>query len=187
MNTPLSLPDFLENIWQTLRRASADKKHPFRYFSLGSMHASGPRQRTVALRKIDTQAHLWIYTDYRAEKISHFRQFPQASLLFFDPKKWLQVQINAQVLIHYQDTESQQIWKNISPHARKDYSSMLAPGTALSEGDKPMYGSAEKENYFCRLEFIPTHLEILQISREEHQRASFVCLENEWEGSWLVP
>lgn len=187
MNEQISHTDFLENAWQGLRRATVDKKHPFRYFSLASAQPKASlRQRMVALRKIDSDNHLWIYTDYRSEKIAHFEARPEASLLFFHPRQWLQIQVEAEVCIHYQDAESQQIWKGISEHARKDYSTQKPPGTVMSEGESPQYLS-EGENYFCRVEFIPKNLEILQIRREGHRRARFIYSESSWQGSWLIP
>jgi pyridoxine/pyridoxamine 5'-phosphate oxidase len=186
MNQEITLNDFAEEAWKDLRRATVDKKHPFRYFSLASTHQTQLRQRTVALRKIDEQSHLWVYTDYRAEKVSHFQAEPKASLLFFHPKQWLQIHIEAEVIIHYQDERSQEIWKGLPDSSRKDYTTAIAPGHELIINSEVPYLD-EDNNYFCRLEFCPLSLEILQIRREGHQRARFKLVNDFWQGTWLVP
>ena len=40
---------------------------------------------------------------------------------------------------------------------------------------------------FSIIEFIPVNMKILQLSRDGHIRVNFVKINNEWEGSFIVP
>ncbi len=180
------LQQFYQDAWVELKRATADKKHPFRYFVLASVYEKQVYQRTLALRSIDTKQYIWAYTDFRTPKIKQLQENPQVSLLFFHPKKWLQIRIEAFTKIHYQDEATATLWKNISTHAQKDYTTLLPPGTAINNLEEVTH-SEESKSYFCRLAFIPQNIEILQIRREGHLRAKFELQNTEWKGTWLVP
>jgi pyridoxine/pyridoxamine 5'-phosphate oxidase len=184
--TEARLHQFHQDAWAELRRATVDKKHPFRYFVLASMIDNQVYQRTLALRSIDKKQHIWAYTDFRTPKVKQLQANPHASLLFFHPKKWLQIRIQTTVQIHYQDEETAAIWKNIPIHSQKDYTTKLSPSTSLetSKGVEYLEGQA---NYFCRIAFIPQNVEILQIRREGHLRAKFQWQNTDWKGTWLVP
>ncbi len=184
-NDPL-LYKFYENTWAELRRAIVDKKHSFRYFVLASVYEAQVYQRTLALRGIDERQYIWAYTDFRTPKIKQLQLNPSVSLLFFHPKKWLQIRIEAFTEIHYQDKDTAQVWKNISIHSQKDYTTMLSPGSTLESAEEIKYLPNE-ENYFCRLSFEPQNVEILQIRREGHLRAKFELQNADWKGAWLVP
>ncbi|MCC5944793.1 MAG: pyridoxamine 5'-phosphate oxidase family protein [Bernardetiaceae bacterium] len=187
-STPTS-QDYYQKTWQQLRRATADKRHPFRYFTLASTDSLGQaQQRVVALRKIDNSRRLWIYTDYRTQKIADFKQNPHASLLFFHPKKWLQLRLQARAQVHYQDEVSRQIWNALPAHSRKDYTTAQAPATPMTQDfDEVAY--LDTENYFCRLSFEIETIELLQIRREGHHRLLFSDLQSEQEATaeWLIP
>ncbi len=184
--TEIELHQFYQDAWTELRRATVDKKHPFRYFVLASVLDNQVHQRTLALRSIDEQQHIWAYTDFRTPKIKQLQDNPQVSLLFFHPRKWLQIRVQAIAQIHYQDETTAAVWKGISVHSQKDYTTALPPGTSLETSEKVEY-LEEQVNYFCRMAFVPQSVELLQIRREGHLRAKFQSQDNTWKGSWLVP
>ena len=43
------------------------------------------------------------------------------------------------------------------------------------------------DKHFSIIEFSPVNMKILQLSRDGHIRVNFVKINNEWEGSFIVP
>lgn len=169
-----------------IRRATLDKRHPFRYVVLGT-EAAPVAMRYVVLRKVDDSLNLTLYTDHRSGKIHQLNAEPRAQLLFYHPGKKVQVMINGTAILHHQDSLALQHWQNVQGDARKAYASTLAPGTSIKQPkDAYMWNSPMTAEHFTVIQFEPTRVEVLQLNGLEHLRA-FFSKESSWNGTWVVP
>ncbi|GAA4835447.1 pyridoxamine 5'-phosphate oxidase family protein [Algivirga pacifica] len=178
--------DFIwKDVWNTL--ASSSARHPFHQVVLATHTAKAPGLRTVIFRGLDEQKRLKVFTDYRSSKVLELKKYPEASLLFYDPEVRIQLKINVQVQIHYDDQVSQQYWKQVQQgRGWKDYSSVASPGMILQD---PTYAYewSQEEQQFCVLLMRATEVEVLQLRKQGHLRAKFERGEEQWKQCWIAP
>lgn len=180
----MGINTLLENILQSLIIGNTTPKHPFRYVNLATMQSDGmPSQRLVVFRKIEGNK-ITIYTDLRTPKVEHLRNNPKASLLFYDYKKIVQIQLQGTVTIDTSFDKS--LWDNLSLKAKQDYTSVKNPGDYLTENFEEIIFDTNK-NYFCKLYFHFTKIDYLKINKPHHIRAQFEMVDNNWKGSYVVP
>ena len=85
---------FWEELKEELQRGASKKGHPFRYFTLGTVGLERlPRLRTIVLRRISEDLTLTFYTDRRSKKLIHIKENNKVSLLFYHPKKLMQLKV----------------------------------------------------------------------------------------------
>lgn len=160
------------------------KKHPFRYPYLATIKNNKPIQRTVVLRDATIDFDLLIYTDERSNKIKELERNPNASLLFYHPKKLLQIKIEGCIQIIRSGKNYEDHWSRIQGKSKNDFISKNAPGTAIDNPDHVEYN--EVEHHFCLLKLVPESIEYLQLKRPNHIRARFDN-STQWEGQFLNP
>lgn len=177
--------EFLEKIKYDLINGYAKKRHPFRYFTLATIHNGSPRQRTVVLRKLVNDFTILFYTDKRSIKVDDLKLNNSVSALFYHPKKLLQIQISGNVDFFTDETELNSIYKNIPENSRKDYITTKSPGTEISSPDHVEY--LTDENHFVAVKIIPKTIEVLQLKRPNHIRIKYTKQNNSWNGKFLVP
>lgn len=176
-------------VWQTLlhelHRGALDPKHPFRYLTLATEGNHFPQLRTVVLRKITPSLDFLVFTDSRSSKVKEMKETPRASLLFYHPKKQVQVRVKTTVSLHSEDELAKSYWAQLPEHRKSEYRSALAPGTPI---DIPQEGweETEMQNFFSVLKFTPLSIDLLQLSKEGHLRLQFDLTSN-WQGTWLTP
>ena len=87
-----------------LKGGVTDPNHPFKFGTLATLGLGNlPRLRTIRIRDFDPQnMRLTFYTDSRSKKILHIKENNKVSLLFYHPKKLLQLRLEglALSLIH---------------------------------------------------------------------------------------
>ena len=109
-----------KEIWQTvlheLHRGALDPKHPFRYLTVATVGSQFPQVRTVVLRQFTADLEFLVYTDVRSSKVQELLEVPRVSLLFYHPKKQVQVRIKALAKIHVGDEFAQAHWVKVSEH-----------------------------------------------------------------------
>lgn len=176
---------FLEQSRRELVNGHTKKRHPFRYFTLGTINADKPRQRTVVLRKVLPDMSLLIYTDLRSQKVADITSNSAVSALFYHPKQLLQLHIDGQAELITDATELQNYWNNIPECSRKDYITTKPPGTDISNPDHVTYDP--ETNYFTAIKIIPDTIEYLQLKRPNHLRVKFTRSHNNWTGQFLTP
>ncbi len=184
-----SATDSLAEIWQTLlhelQRGALDPKHPFRYLTLATVGNEFPQVRTLVLRQFSTHLEFLVYTDARSSKVKELFDVPRVSLLFYHPKKQVQVRVNAHATIHVEDELAQAHWMRVSDKRRSEYQSKLGPGTRITAPATGWESSSDRSN-FSVVKFAPLSIEVLQLNREGHLRIQF-DLTSGWQGAWLVP
>ena len=184
-----SATDSHAEIWQTLlhelQRGALDLKHPFRYLTLATVGNQFPQVRTLVLRQFSADLEFLVYTDARSSKVKELLDVPRVSLLFYHPKKQVQVRVHAHATIHVEDELARAHWKRVSDKRRSEYQSKLGPGTRIGSPSAGWKSSSEHSN-FSVVKFVPLSIEVLQLDREGHLRIQF-DLASGWKGSWLVP
>lgn len=175
----------LKNFWKDglieLMRSNADRKHPFRHCVLATVFKEKVNQRTVVQRKFYHNNTSLIYTDSRSKKVLQLESNPISSLLFYHPKKQLQISVAGLMSVHEGDELCEQEIQKLKRF--DDYVNDPPPGSSISEADQ--YTSGRK--YFMVLKFNWLEVDILQLSREGHKRAFMRRVEDKWNGSWIVP
>jgi pyridoxine/pyridoxamine 5'-phosphate oxidase len=168
-----------------LHRGALDPKHPFRYVTLATVGTRFPQVRIVVFRQLTSNLEFLVYTDARSAKLQDLQVVPQVSLLFYHPKKQVQVRVKALASIHVADDLAQEHWKRISERRQSEYTSKLAPGTRI---EKPELGwqTNMESAHFSVLKFSPLSIEVLQLAKDGHLRIQFE-LASGWQGNWMVP
>lgn len=179
----------LTELFGYLRRATADARSPFRQPVLTTVDAGGaPHSRMLVLREIDAQQHLIFFTDARTPKVAQLRQNPAAALLFWDPRK--RVQLSMQVEVHLVEDEARLVRyrDRVKGRAQQSYTTVLTPGTPVQKPeDADACTDFETGNHFMALECRPVSLTVLQLSGERHLRFVAEKREDVWDASWVVP
>lgn len=185
----LTSSDAPSKIWQTvlheLHRGALDPKHPFRFLTLATAGTNFPQVRTVVLRELSSSVEFLVYTDYRTAKVQDLLKIPRVSLLFYHPKKQVQVRVKALATLHVADELAESHWNRVSEKRQSEYKSELVPGTQI-ENPELGWETQVESAYFSVLRFSPLSIEVLQLGREGHLRIQF-DLASGWQGNWLVP
>lgn len=176
----MELDAFLNFTVAELIKANGYKKHPFRLCSFATIDTY-PSLRTVVKRKTIAHRENLFYTDIRSSKVKQLEKNEKCTLLFYHPKKKLQISINAtaQVLTQGELFEHHRQIALLNP---QDYTTALAPGSKIDQND---IERTTHEN-FCLLRCISDSIEILMLGRPQHLRAKYERADD-WKGSWLVP
>ncbi|MEM6802348.1 MAG: pyridoxamine 5'-phosphate oxidase family protein [Bacteroidota bacterium] len=177
-----------EKVHAEIRRACVDKKHPFRFLCMASRTSSGVSQRYIVLRGIDGKGQLLFYTDARSKKVAELTTCSEVSLLLYHPNKKLQVKVEGNAFIQRHTETSQKHWIRIQGIGRRAYSPLLAPGTAIENPIEAHHWPEEMTaEHFCLIQIEIQEMEVLQLNRLEHLRASFKKRGKLWERSWIAP
>lgn len=178
------LNDLLQQIKQEIKFGYLKRKHPFRYPVLASLRSGKPVQRTIVLRDVTNDFELIFFTDSRSHKMQDFTLNPNASVLFYHPKKLLQVQVTGIVEFIKEGSLYTHYWSRVQGNSTKDYTTQQAPGTRIDHPEEVSY--LAEGHHFCVLKLIPTEIESLQLNRTAHLRATFTAA-NDWNGLYLNP
>lgn len=161
------------------------KGHPFRYFTLATLNNGRPKQRTVVLRKISKDLKFTFYTDCRSPKIEQIKGNENVNLLFYHPKKRIQITIEGKATLITNSEITNTYWHGIPTHARKDYATSKAPGSSIDNTDAISY--LEEEHNFCIVEIKAESIDFLKLQQPIHQRILFTKTDENWLGEFLVP
>ena len=159
--------------------AEVDQSHPFKLINLATQGAY-PEVRTVVLREIDHDRHIWIYSDSRTPKVSQIRKNQNISILAYHPISRIQVRMRGKARLYITGEKYAQARQGIQ-HSLGDYNSLYPPGTDMVVDKKSSYV------HFILIELIPTDWDILQLSDEGYFRAKYVNINEQWRGYEVVP
>ena len=94
IKTDLNVSIFIDAALKTIQRGTVDRKSAFKLPVLSSYSENKIFQRIVVARKYNELDHsLLIYTDHESKKYSQLKSNPSCSLLFWDSRKRLQVEV----------------------------------------------------------------------------------------------
>lgn len=177
---------FFQELKTELHQGAVKKGHPFRYCTMGTVGLeNSARLRTIVLRSITESLHMVFFTDKRSKKIIHIKENPKVSLLFYHPEKLLQIKVDGLARILSDEKTLKKYWSGVQPSSRKDYTTILPPGSGISNPDAVEY--LDKEAYFCILEITPFKIEYLKLKKPNHLRVRFAVESDQWKGEYLVP
>ena len=175
-------------VFLELSRAASKKKHPFKNVVLTTINEKNPKSRWVVFRKLTHNKNLLIYTDFRSKKIQELRKNLKCGLLFYQNKQGLQVHFNASCTIHHNNEFTKKYWQFIAGSSSENYTTVYPPSTAINTiCDGHRIDKNLNDRYFSIIEFYPSEMSVLQLSREGHIRANFIKVDNNWKGFFIVP
>ncbi|MCQ8897293.1 pyridoxamine 5'-phosphate oxidase family protein [Limnobacter humi] len=170
--------------WATLVRASVDNKHPWRTPALCTQGLEGPNARHVVLRKaMPDAATLVFYTDRRSQKMRDLEHCNTVSLVFWNPKSNTQLRVWGTARIENDDVQTEQYWARVPDHARRDYATLSAPGSALNASDEQAHDMSLARQCFTVLLVQVDRLDCLQLSRLGHLRWG---AQRNSQGEWML-
>ncbi len=188
-------PDHMQRAaWDLMYRAAVNRNDVMRTPAMATFDGAKVHQRTIVLRKVDKAAQeLFFFTDRRSPKVAHLEQDQQLNVLFWHPRKKVQIEAIGKSVLHYQDDLCRSFWEQLNIGGRSSYATLLAPGTPqLADStnlpqhwSKEMILSLTESNFqhFVVIQMQVTEMDILHLHSDGHQRA-FIA---EKEKTWLVP
>ncbi len=177
---------FFEELKVELRKGVHKKGHPFRFGVLGTVGLSKmARLRTVVLREVHDNLTLTFFTDKRSKKLIHIKENNKVSILFYHPKKLLQLRVEGLATVITNELALSAYLNDVQPNSKKEYTTQSAPGSLVAKPDAVEY--LNKENHFCVVEIEPFKIEYLKLKRPHHHRIRFSKTDGNWNGEFLVP
>ena len=193
----LSIPDSYDQISETLRTAELilddaveNAKTLFHTLVLSSHDEDKIVSRVVVLREFNLkERYLRFHTDARAPKIKHFKKNSNASLLGYDPALKIQLKLQGNVDVHFNDDVTKSSWNESTTRSKKCYS--VEGGSSLKIENPSEYDLKDgniEDGYlnFAVLKFKYTSLEFLYLKSSGHRRAIHSWNEG-LVSNWLVP
>lgn len=184
--------------WELLTRGAQHPKEDMHWPTFGTVDERGrARLRTVVLRQAQrTSGALIVYTDSRAQKVTHLQANPWASLHFYDGERRVQLRAQAHVTLHIEDDLAREHWARLSAHGRFDYCREPAPATqtSASQTGLPDAWSAHPPEVdqtqwafpnFCVMVCALESLDVLYLGASGHRRAHIDLASDV--RTWLIP
>lgn len=165
----LTAAELTDTLWKELVRATLDRHHGWRFATLATAGLDGwPQARTVVLRYAEPGARqLHLYTDRRSPKVAELLRRPEATLLFWNPRKSWQLRIQVTVTVVEAGEPVEAAWRRVEQSAAaSDYLSERPPGTPLQQDGSPVPG-----HQLAVLVAEVQTLDWLELSRSGHRRA----------------
>lgn len=158
------------DLWGIIKGSLVEKGHPWRVFTLATVDKEcRPQSRSVVLREVEPKSWLVrFYSDSRSPKILQLQHNPHVSLCFWNPQLKQQLRAEGVATLMSDPAGIRQRWQSVKdgPTAG-DYTTKLAPGSAVD----PLVEFSE-HNWFCVVEIKIRSFDLLQLSREGHQRVA---------------
>jgi len=196
-SSTLSIPDSYDQISDTLGTAELilddaveNAKTLFHTLVLSSHDEDKIVSRVVVLREFNSkERYLRFHTDARAPKIKHFKKNSNASLLGYDPSLKIQLKLQGNVDVHFNDDVTKSSWNESTTRSKKCYS--VEGGSSLKIENPSEYDLKDgniEDGYlnFAVLKFKYTSLEFLYLKSSGHRRAIHSWNEG-LVSNWLVP
>lgn len=179
----LNVSTFIDEALKSIQRGTVNKKSAFKLPVLSSSADNKVFQRIVVARKYSELDHsLLIYTDHESKKYHQLKINPSCSLLFWDPKKRLQVHVTG--VASFEGNKSV-FWDKLSETQKKDYMIEPHPGEKISTANNYSYEKTNNRFEVISIQF--KTLDILELSPQGHRRAKSIFTNNEREEFWIAP
>ena len=193
-----SLEHSLKHCWNLLFQAYVKRNHPMRTAYLATQSTDGPRVRTIVLRKSNAEERrLLFFCDVRSPKVQHLKKNSQAEVLFYDPKKKVQIRANGDIQIEQGSSLCKEYWTQLNRAGRSSYAAVPNPGAAMEEDQTglpenwaesfPLSFTEYAFQNFCLLHLEVRELDLLHLHPEGHQRAGFNWNGQDWGKTWRIP
>lgn len=195
----LTLDDMAALAFELPAEGARDASSPLRKPALATVAATGaPALRTVILRGFDGEARLIeLFTDTRSSKVAELEREPQASMLFYDPRRDVQLRLTGRA-VPLTGPAAAEAWERAGLPSRRAYLAVAAPGTASMaptsglppevEGIIPSADKLEEGRVnFALIRFGFDQADVVVLSRSGHRRARIRWPSDTAIMEWLVP
>lgn len=184
------IEDTLISAEKILIRAVDDAKSLFHTPVVSSIKNNQITSRVMVLREFDLKDRkMRFHTDYRASKIHHYEENSSATVIGYDPEIKIQIKLQGNMSIHYDDETTKLAWDNSTPRSKKCYSVKGGSSKEISnpeEYDIKDFEVEEGYKNFAVLVFHFNSLEFLYLKSSGHRRAIHKW-NDEYDSKWLVP
>lgn len=183
-----------------LGRGASDRRSALHTPVLVTHGSDGfPAARTVVLRGVDPNLRtIAIHSDYRAGKVTDITGNNRAAVVFYDPRKKIQIRSTGHCRIHHLDDVARNAWRKVPTLSRRCY---LAdpPGSIAEKPSSGFPSELEKQapaleqsemgfKNFVVIRFELLALEWLYLSARGHRRAKIEWSNTDRErATWLSP
>ena len=184
------IEDTLISAEKILIRAVDDAKSLFHTPIVSSIKNNQITSRVMVLREFDLKDRkMRFHTDYRASKIHHYEEDSSATVIGYDPEIKIQIKLQGNMSIHYDDETTKLAWDNSTSRSKKCYSVKGGSSKEISnpeEYDIKDFEVEEGYKNFAVLVFHFNSLEFLYLKSSGHRRAIHKW-NDEYDSKWLVP
>ena len=184
------IEDTLISAEKILINAVDDAKSLFHTPVVSSIKNNQITSRVMVLREFDLEGRkMRFHTDHRASKIHHYEEDSSATVIGYDPEIKIQIKLQGNMSIHYDDETTKLAWDNSTPRSKKCYS--VKGGSSKEVSNPEDYDIKDfevEEGYknFAVLVFHFNSLEFLYLKSSGHRRAIHKW-NDEYDSNWLVP
>lgn len=183
-----SLNEAWNEVLSEVRKAVSEAQHPFRFVTLATAdELNSPQQRMVVLRDFNEQSEFLIYSDSRSGKIGEILNNHSVSLLFYHHEKRLQLRVTGTAAIITSGEEYQKLWEKHGSKSPHLYTSVLSPGTEISNPTEAYHWQNEEKAAFCLIKIEADIMEFLQLNGINHIRAEKIIRKDNKTTRWTVP
>jgi pyridoxamine 5'-phosphate oxidase len=184
------IEDTLISADKILIRAVDDAKSLFHTPVVSSIKNNQITSRVMVLREFDLKDRkMRFHTDFRASKIHHYEEDSSATVIGYDPEIKIQIKLQGNMSIHYDDETTKLAWDNSTSRSKKCYSVKGGSSKEISnpeEYDIKDFEVEEGYKNFAVLVFHFNSLEFLYLKSSGHRRAIHKW-NDEYDSKWLVP
>ena len=184
------IEDTLISAEKILINAVDDAKSLFHTPVVSSIKNNQITSRVMVLREFDLEGRkMRFHTDYRASKIHHYEENSSATVIGYDPEIKIQIKLQGNMSIHYDDETTKLAWDNSTSRSKKCYSVKGGSTKEISnpeEYDIKDFEVEEGYKNFAVLVFHFNSLEFLYLKSSGHRRAIHKW-NDEYDSNWLVP
>ena len=179
----MNVSEFIMMALKAIQRGTVDRKSSFRLPVLSTALNNKVFQRIVVARNFDEYNHsLLIFTDRESHKYYQLHHNKNCSLLFWDQKQKLQVQIDAEASIV---KNKKSYWDNLNDKQKDDFKIIPFPGTKISSAKNYKFSSFDNRFEVIKIKF--KQMDVLELSLTFHYRAKCIFKKNGKDEYWVAP
>ena len=180
-----SLQENFNEIIGQLKRAVADKKHPFRFLTFCTVSPNiKPEARNVVLRSVTGQNTFVIYTDVRSQKVASLKSNPICSLFFWHPQQKVQVSFTAKTELH----SNSKLATHLDEFSARQYNCKQEPGAVINRpADAWEFDNERTVENFCEIHCSLIEVDILKLQKNGHIRMKGSKSTGSWNFNWIAP
>ena len=178
----MNLTNFFETAFNTLIRASVDKKSDARNVVVSISDGEYPSSRIMVLREVNAKDKSFtFFSDSNSEKCKLIGMNPRGSLTVWDKKNNLQIRIRGKFSF---ESDVIRYWNRLGYSAKKSYGNKPCPSMPIPK--RWDYDNKPEISSFTVLKFFANKFDILLLDKEKHFRAVYESKDS-WKGCWVVP
>ena len=196
-NNSVEVPDYYDNLEQTLDTADRilsnavnNSNTLFHTLVVSCFNGLEISSRVMVLREFCLQKKIMrFHTDYRSAKIRELKDQTSANVIGYDPALKVQIKLQGEIKVHYDDSVTQDAWQNSTNRSKKCYSVKDGSSNEIenpNEYDIKEFEPEEGYKNFSVLIFSFNSLEYLYLKRSGHRRAIHKW-DDKLNSKWLVP